>query len=219
MMRVLVLALVAGNLLYFGWSRWINEEQPRLVAPASTVAVQSKPPASMPAVCTTVGPVRDETRALELEATLRDLRFTPSRRTATEPVHEGWWVFVNAADEEEQARTLRRIQAAGIRDAFAMPTDAQHRVSVGIFREESGAASRAEVVRALRLDALVEERMQPLPVTWFDLPGTAAGLVDLARLARDVEPIESLRVEACPAEVIAPLDANEADPGPQPPQV
>lgn len=207
MIRVFVLALAAANVLFLGWSRWINAEQPRLVAPAVTAGTPAAP-APTPSVCTTIGPVADETRALELEQLLRDQQFTALRRSAEESVHEGWWVYVAAADAAAQARTLRRIQASGIRDAFAMPDDPQFRVSVGIFREQEGASNRAAVVRALRLEAAVEERVQQHTVTWFDLAGTAADKVDMTRLGREGVSVQALRLEACPADAAIPIGAQ-----------
>lgn len=197
MIRVLVLVLLAANLLYFGWSRWISAEQTRLVTPDNTVAAADAQQEEIPP-CVTIGPIVEDTLALELEQLLRDQQLALSRRTVTEQLHNGWWVYVAANDAATQARTLRNIQNSGIRDAFAMPDDRQFRVSVGLFREEAGARSRADVVRRLQLEAVVEERFDPQVATWFDLPGSTSEHVDLARLVAEGVNIDSLRVEDCP---------------------
>jgi hypothetical protein len=228
MIRILVLALAAANLLYFGWSQWVREEQPRLVAPeASSAARSTSTPGTAPGatqVCTSIGPATDEIRAGEIEKLLRDMQLTPVTRTATGNVREDWWVYVPNADAAAQARTLQAIQNAGITDAFAMADDPAFRVSVGLFMEESGARSRAEIVRNLRLDATVQERMEQQTLVWFDLPGVARNAVDMARLSDEGIEIQALRLEDCPAGAGAPteeiLPPEEVEPEPAaPPQV
>ncbi|HUG72609.1 MAG TPA: hypothetical protein VMK82_04220 [Steroidobacteraceae bacterium] len=202
MIRILVLALAAANLLYFGWSQWVRDEQPRLVAPQAAAAGAS-PSTSGAATsatqsCTSLGPAADEIRAMEIEQLLRDMQLVPITRTETGSMREGWWVYVPNADAAGQARTLQSIQNAGITDAFAMADDPDFRVSVGLFMEESGARSRAEIVRGLRLDATVQERMEQQTQVWFDLPGAARNAVDMARLADEGIEVQGLRLEDCP---------------------
>ncbi len=209
MVRILVLVLVAANLLYFGWTQWVTEQEPRLVAPppappgAQAASVAADAAAEQ---CTTFGPVLDETRALVIEELLRDMQLVPSRRNVTGNAREGWWVYVDNADAAAQARTLRAIQNAGIGDAFAMPDDPQFRVSVGLFMEEAGANLRAEAVRGLQLEARVSERMHEQTAIWFDLPGKAPAAVDMARFAAEGVDTQRLRLEACPPGADVPLD-------------
>ena len=218
MIRILVLVLLAANLLYLGWSRWVSDEKPRLVAPEAGAARQATgtAPASTPAAsasaCTTIGPVRDETRALEIEQLLVDQQLAPARRIVTEQVHEGWWVYVANPDAAAQGRSVRAIQGAGIRDAFPMPDDPQFRVSAGLFTDEARANARAEAVRALRLEAVVNERMQEQPSVWFDL-ATGPGTVDLARFSAEGIDMQGLRIEECPAGATAG-DATSEDSAP-----
>jgi hypothetical protein len=204
MIRILVLVLLAANLLYLGWSRWVSDEKPRLVAPETGAArptagtAQAPLPAASASACTTIGPVRDDTRALEIEQLLVDQQLAPARRIVTEQVREGWWVHVANPDAAAQGRSMRAIEGAGIRDAFSMPDDPQFRVSVGLFTDEARANARAEAVRALRLDAVVIERMREQPSVWFDL-ATAPGAVDLDRFRAEGIDVQDLRIEDCPA--------------------
>src|SRR5688572_8105982 len=98
MIRILVLVLLAANLFYLGWTQWIREQEPRLVAPSSSISADSSaagvaaPPA--PAPCTTIGTGHDQTRALEIEELLRGMQLLPVRRDVAEDVSEGWWVYV-----------------------------------------------------------------------------------------------------------------------------
>ncbi|MCY0541674.1 hypothetical protein OVW21_26980, partial [Klebsiella pneumoniae] len=82
---------------------------------------------------------------------------------------------------------------------FSMPDDPDFRVSVGLFTEQERATSRAEAVRALRLDAVVNERMQTQESVWFDLDGAARPAIDLARFSAEGVEIQDLRIEDCPA--------------------
>jgi hypothetical protein len=209
MVRILVLVLVAANLLFFGWTHWVREQEPRLVAPPPAPAAARSAATSPGAAgneCTTLGPVVDEIRALVIEEVLRDMQLVPARRLVTGNEREGWWVYVNSADAAAQARTLRTIQGSGIRDAFAMPDDPQFRVSVGLFTEEAGANRRAEAVRALQLDARVSERMHEQTAIWFDLPGKAPAAIDMARITAEGVDTQLLRLDACPAGPEVPLD-------------
>lgn len=215
MIRILVLVLLAANLLYLGWSRWVSEDKPRLVAPEAGTSrpasdtAQAATPAAPASACATIGPVRGDTRALEIEQVLGELQLAPVRRTVTEQVRDGWWVYVANPDAAAQNRSLRAIQSAGIRDAFSMPNDPEFRVSVGLFTEEARATSRAEAVRALRLDAVVNERMQQQDAVWFDLTTSADTTVDLARFSAEGVDVGDLRLEACPASTSTTATAPE----------
>lgn len=206
MIRILVLVLAAANLLYFGWAQWVRQEQPRLVAPSLESTSDAATPAAATSAtqtsCTTLGPVNDEARVLEISQALDEMQIMTAQRTVTEDARDGWWVYVSNRDAASQARSLRAIQAAGIRDAFAMPDDPQFRVSVGLFTEEAGARTRAEAVRALKLDAVVSERTQQRTVTWFDMAGATGAAVDLARLAAEGIEVRDLRLAPCPDEEI-----------------
>ena len=143
MARILVLVLAAVNLLYWSWSAWIKEEDPHLLAPA---AGASTPQAvASPAPCTTIGPFEDEVRSMEVEQLLRDMQLAPSRRSITQDVHEGWWVYLDNADEPAQARALRTILAAGLRDAFALP-DGRLYITRGLIALANDKAELASVL-------------------------------------------------------------------------
>jgi hypothetical protein len=215
MIRILVLVLAAANLLYFSWSRWVRQEAPRLVAPeVAPSAAATSASTSMSAVpttegaCTLLGPMADETRAMEVEQLLRDMRITPLRHTVSAEVRSGWWVHVATADVTAQLRALRTIQEAGIDDAFAMPDDPEFRVSVGVFSDEARAQARAAAVRALRLEAKVTERMSRETSFWFELPGVAPASFDLSRLAAEGIDTSSLEVDACGEQAEVPLDGT-----------
>lgn len=199
MIRIVVLVLVAANLLFLGWSRWVRDATPRLVAPSSATvaATTSSAPATPVTPCATVGPFEDEAGAKEAEQMLREMQLTPLRRAVTAETRDGWWVYVASVDAASQARALRTIREAGISDAFAMPEDPGFRISVGLFSQESRARSRAEAVQALQLEAVVAERLAPETSFWLELRGAAPAAVDLAALRAEGVETGALRVEAC----------------------
>ena len=214
MIRIVVLALLAINLLYFGWSHWVGGSGAQLKAVATDPAkVRPAVPAlpAAPPPCATVGPFSDELLAMQAQKKLEAAGWGVLRRQTSETSHEGWWVYVLNNDFGQQARTLNAIRRSGISDAFAMPDDPQFRVSVGIFNDENRAEDRAALVQRLKLDAMVSERSREQHVFWFDVPGVARETLSDGRLAAAGIVLDKLRVETCPpAAPVAPAAAPAA---------
>jgi hypothetical protein len=215
MMRLAVLLLVAANVLYFGWTHWVDHGSPNLTAVAAAPRKPADPtPAAAPAPppCATLGPFINDIDATAAEQQLIGAGWGTLKRVVTEDVREGWWVYVTNASATAQARTLSALRAAGLRDAFAMPDDPEHKVSVGIFSEEARAEDRASKVQRLRLDAVVKERTSQQTVSWIDIPGVARETLADGRLAQTGLQLERLRIEACPAAKPPAADAPAAAP-------
>ncbi|HXS29802.1 MAG TPA: hypothetical protein VN755_03115 [Steroidobacteraceae bacterium] len=202
MIRIVVLVLLAANLLYFGWANWVDHGDPALTA-VKVDPVARKPPAPpappAPPPCGSIGPFSSELDALAAQRKLTEAGWGILRREHKEQQPDGYWVYVANDSPASQSRTLRRILAAGIRDAFAMPDDAEFRVSVGIFSEEDRAEDRAAKVQRLKLDAVVEERTTERSVIWFDVPGVARETLGDGRLGAAGLSVEHLQIEACPS--------------------
>jgi hypothetical protein len=211
MKRNIVLALLAVNLLYFGWAHWVGRERTPLTAVAAAPA-KPKPPRAVappaPPPCATLGPFGTEFAALAAQKQLERGGWGVMQRPITAQVRDGWWVVVDNSSSNQQARTLNAIRNAGIRDAFAMPDDPQHRVSVGIFSVEDRAEDRAAKVQRLRLDATVLERMREQTEIWLDIPGVARETLGDGRLNTTGITLNQLRIETCP--VAAALVSAEA---------
>jgi cell division septation protein DedD len=201
MIRIVVLGLVLANLLFFGWSHWVGKNRAQLQAVA---AVAHKPapapaPPPPPPPCATVGPFTNELATMTAQKHLEAAGWGVSRRDATRQVKDGYWVYIgNLKDRADQADVLDTLRRANIRDAFAMPSDSQYRVSVGIFSEQAGAEDRAKRVRALKLDAQVTERQRDNTSIWLDVPGVAAAALSDGRLAAANVDLTGLRIETCP---------------------
>lgn len=201
MIRNVVLALILANLLYFGWSHWVGGNRAALQPVASNApkpAPVSAPPPPPPP-CATVGPYTDELATMRAQKQLEAAGWGVIRRDATRQVNDGYWVYISdlksSAGQEDVLRKLRR---ANIRDAFAMPNDAEYRVSVGIFSEQSGAEDRAKRVRGLNLAAQIADRQRDETAIWLDVPGVAAAALSDGRVATAGVDLAGVRIETCP---------------------
>ena len=218
MLRIAVMALVAVNLLYFGWSHWVAGSKPVLTAVASAPGRRKPPP---PPPCATLGPFHDTALADQAEKAVGKFGWRVQRRATSEEISDGWWVYVANASAAAQANALDAIRRSGMRDAFAMPDDSQFRVSAGLFSDQQHAQDRAAKVQHLKLDAVVQERHKQQPVIWLDLPGIARATLGDGRLDGSGLPLEQLRIEDCPAATAEgaaptmPAHPNDAAPAQQ----
>lgn len=221
MIRIVVLGLLAANLLYFGWSNWVHDEDPALTAVKATPDAIRPATAEMPAAppapppCSTLGPFTTELDALAAQRKLTEAGWGVLQRETKEEQPDGYWVSVANANLSAQWRTLNAIMAAGIRDAFAMPDDPQFRVSVGIFKDEDRAEDRAARVQRLKLDAVVTPRTREMSVIWFDVPGVARETLADGRLGATGLPLERLRIEECPAPAAGAAPSVSGESAPQ----
>jgi hypothetical protein len=186
-MRVAFFALLLVNLLYLGWSEWIDVPPPP--APSS---IEQLPPLKLvselppdkgsaltaetsldtsPPQCVSVGPFYDLAIAGKAANVLLAKGFTPEQRVAEAPAIPRFWVYLDQfRSDATEMRVLHRLEAAGIDDAEAMPADASgRRVSLGLFTDSNGAERRAKVVRDMGFKPVTTERMLPGTVYWLDL--------------------------------------------------
>ena len=223
--RVIVLALLLANLLYFGWAEWVGVPAPapqssiaglpRLtllseLSPAKRAALATRMAARKPPpVCVSVGPFDDPAILSQAIAVLQAKSFAPQQRTAQSPAIRRFWVHLDGfASDAAVTRALHRLERGSIDDAEAMPPEAGgRRISLGLFSDRTHAERRATAVRNMGLEPRVDQRMVPGTVYWLDLtlPSSAAS-VPLKDIS-DLEPGGSnppLSVQPCPTGVAAP---------------
>jgi hypothetical protein len=218
--RVIFYGLVLVNLLFLGWSEWIDvppppapssiAKLPRLTlvrdlppdkraALASKMSLETSPPQ-----CVSVGPFSDPTTAGKAATVLLAKGFTPQQRVVESPAMRRFWVYLDGfRSDTTEMRVLHRLEGAGIDDAEAMPADAGgRRVSLGLFADSKLAEHRASLVRAMGFHPLTTERVLPGTVYWLDLTlpnaSTAVPLKDVS----GVEPSGSsspISVQPCSA--------------------
>lgn len=234
-MRALFLTLVLVNLLFFGWSHWIDKPAAgrsarssatslQLLAAAPSAAATSAATAATTtaatgaaggaatgARCASFGPLTDPAAATVVSTALRARNFTPRERSVQGEVADGYWVYIdNLRDPAVRARALKRLTGAGVRDAAALASSGQ--VSVGLFNEQAGANLRAAAVRSAGLEPVIEARSHPAKEYWFDV-----------QLPNDVPPpavgslVEGLNLAAPPAWAACPVSAAAGSPAPPAP--
>jgi hypothetical protein len=185
--RVIFYGLVLVNLLFLGWSEWIDvppapapssiANLPRLTlasdlppdkraALAKKMSLETSPPQ-----CVSVGPFDDPAIAGKAATVLLAKGFTPQQRVAESLATRRFWVYLDGfRSDVTEMRVLHRLERAGIDDAEAMPADAGGlRVSLGLFTDSKLAEHRAKAVRAMGFSPVTTERMLPGTVYWLDL--------------------------------------------------
>ncbi|MBW4052849.1 MAG: SPOR domain-containing protein [Proteobacteria bacterium] len=225
MVRVIVLALLLANLLYFGWAEWIGVPAP---PPPSSIAglprlklLNDLPPAERaalaqktsipkpPPVCVSVGPFDDAVGAAKAVAVLQAKSFSPQQRTAQSPAIKRFWVYLGGfANDAAVTRALHTLEHGGIDDAEAMPPDASGRqISLGLFSDRAHAERRAKAVRKMGLEPKVDQRTVPGTVYWLDLTLPNSSVSVPLKDVSDVEPGGggfALSVQPCPSGTTAP---------------
>lgn len=186
-MRVIVYALVLANLLYLGWTEWIDVPPPpapssiaglphltlfKELSPdkRSDLAKKMSLEATSPE-CVSVGPFDDPAIAVQAATLLEAKSYAPRQRAAESPALRRFWVYLDGfRSDASEMRVLHRLERAGIDDAEAMPADADgRRVSLGLFTDLDKAENRMKVVRTMGFQPVMTPRMLPGTVYWLDL--------------------------------------------------
>ncbi len=208
MARKLFFTFLAANILFLAWSRWIAPDGflpvTALQGDAATVARAPSAPAppsttQTAAACTSLGPFPNAEAQSKAAALLGAAGKSPRPRTGTLQVNDGYWVFVSdRRTASDPQATLAAIRRAGIDDAYVVPDGAGLRIAVGMFHERAGAEQRAAQVRAIQMEALIEEHTRTEPGFWLDVPGeTRETLSTTQREQWGIKP-EGLLTATCP---------------------
>jgi hypothetical protein len=175
--RAALLLLLLVNLAFFAWSQWLAPEQarlpvsPKVDAPRLQLARETVPVATGEGSCVTVGPFATNELAARARQTLNDSGYTSLPREVETRVFEGYWVYLESPPTEAgERRLLERLRKGGIVDAQAIgdPGSAR-RISLGVFTEETRAATQSERVARLGLLPQIEAREKPGTAIWLDL--------------------------------------------------
>ena len=180
MWRLVAIGLLAANLLFLGWVLMIappsNPASRAAPPPAAPRAVTSAAPAPVPTDapaprCVSLGPFGDPAVAVTVSQRLESSGLAPTAREERQQHRDGYWIVVATSGLVQQRSVLAQIRRAGIQDAYAMPDDAQFRISLGIYSDKARAEQRATSLRPLNLAPRVEEHFQERSVRWLDVPG------------------------------------------------
>ncbi len=187
-MRVIFYGLVLVNLLFLGWSEWIDvppspapssiANLPRMtlvseLPPDKRAALASKMSLeTQPQQCVSVGPFDDPAIVAKAATVLLAKGFTPQQRATESPAMRRFWVYLDGFKTDAgEMRVVHRLERAGIDDAEAMPVDAggRRRVSLGLYTDREKAQRRVKLVDTIGLTAAMTERTLPGTVYWLDI--------------------------------------------------
>jgi len=198
--RAALLLLLLANLAFFAWSQWLAPEQaqlpvsPKVDAPRLQLARETSPLAAGGAngSCVTVGPFPTNELAARARQTLNDSGYPSNPREVEVQVFEGYWVYLESPPTESgERRLLDRLRKGGIADAQAVgDLGSARRISLGVFSDETRAATQSEKVARLGLLPQIEAREKPGTAIWLDLT-----------LKSDSPPLEGQKFPAGDAEL------------------
>jgi hypothetical protein len=175
--RAALLLLLLANLAFFAWSQWLAPKQaqlpvsPKVDAPRLQLARESGAVAATGGgSCVTVGPFATNELAARARQTLNDSGYPSLPREEESRVFEGYWVYLESPPTESgERRLLDRLKKGGIADAAAVGELGSRRVSLGVFSDETRAATQSEKVAKLGLLPQIEAREKPGTAIWLDL--------------------------------------------------
>ena len=202
-MRAVFLALLAANLLFYGWSRYFSTGETLadgvVLRPSDPEKLKIIPPAGAASGCLEWGSftLAEYPRAEKaLEPLALGLRISQRRLEET----AGWWVFIPSQGSRAGAfRQAAELKALGINDYFIMgeETDIPWALSLGVFRSERAALARLAALRELGVrNALAGQRDTALPKLWLQVKGIDPALE--ARLRELARQLEGSELRPCP---------------------
>jgi len=198
-MRLLFLALLLANVVFFAWSRYQAPNEAG--AGGNPLALQIEPHKLKivpPGVCLEWGSftLADYRRAEKaLEPLALGSRLAQRR---TEEV-AGWWVFVPPQGSRPAAlRMAGELKALGVQDYFIMADEGEFRwaLSLGVYRSEEAAQTRLAALSSMGVRSAVMARRETLvPKVWLQVNGTDPELEE--RLRNIARQIEGSELRAC----------------------
>jgi len=202
--RAVFLALLAANLLFYGWSHYFSTGETLadgvVLRPSDPEKLKIIPPAGAASGCLEWGSftLAEYPRA---EKALEPLSLGPRLgQRRIEETTAGWWVFIPSQGSRSSAyRQAAELKALGVNDYFVMgeETDIPWALSLGVFRSERAALARLAALRELGVrSALVGQRDTVVPKIWLQVKGVDAALG--ARVKDIARQLEGSELRPCP---------------------
>jgi hypothetical protein len=143
---------------------------PKVNAPRLELVNESRPATSGNGSCVTVGPFASTELAARARRTLGDSGYPSTPREVAVKEFDGYWVYLEAPPTESgERRLLDRLKKGGIADAQPMGELGARRISLGVFSDQTRAASQSERVARLQLLPQIEAREKDGTAIWLDL--------------------------------------------------
>lgn len=179
-------------------------EAPESVVEAVIEKSVSEPEPSLEVACYTLGPFTEGAKSKRASALLQALGAESKQRSSQEQEPYGYRVFIPPLSSREQAYNVAdSLRSAGVKDYFVItnPNDKLNGVSLGLFKQRTGAIKRVAQLRNIDYQASIEVRYKDKDIYWLDY-SAAEGLVDaraLLELGEGVAGMQHLRKD-CDAE-------------------
>ncbi|MGH8042129.1 MAG: SPOR domain-containing protein [Rudaea sp.] len=150
-------------------------------ANAAELAMAPEPEADLRNdTCVSIGPFPTQADMRSALNSLTPLVPRIQYRDAHTTETRGFWVFLPAQPNREQALSLARaLSSKGVRDYYVVTAgDQQNTISLGLFHEQTNAQKRLNEIAALGFAPQLIARTEDLPVYWIDFAENKAHLVD-----------------------------------------
>ena len=121
--------------------------------------------------CFTLGPFADAAKSKRALGLLTTAGAKASQRENQEQVPYGYRVFIPPLSSRERAYELAdKLRGAGIKDYFVItnPNDKLNGISLGLFKQRTGAIKRVAQLRNMEYRASIEVRYKDKAIYWVD---------------------------------------------------
>ena len=120
--------------------------------------------------CVSVGPFATQADMRTVLNSITPLVTRIQYREAHATETRGYWVFLPAQSNREQALALaRQLSSKGVRDYYVVTAgDQQNTISLGLFHDQGNAEKRRTEIAGLGFKPNLIARTEELPVYWID---------------------------------------------------
>lgn len=148
--------------------------------------------------CVALGPFGNAATAAAAAESLQGQVADVRERTADGREWIGYWVRLEHDSREAAGAAVLRLHDAGRDDAYLIPGEDVHFVSLGVFSTRVRAERLHDEVQALGEQPLIVDRFRDGTVYWLDLVLSDGEAPDPAALAAAEGPPPALQPAACP---------------------
>jgi len=205
--RVLVLALLLANILFFGWQYWLGKHEPPVPAdpyrdvPELELASMPAPVSDVPTgeggaagfvaddaasagACATLGPFVDKAQAETAIAGSGLSEFQPVLREVA-GVRTTYWVYLPPFRDRQSAnRALRTLSDIGIKDAYVVGDgEDRNAIALGLYSDQDRATRRADQIQALGVTAQIGPLKRAITLYMVDLVLPSPSVLDAVQIA------------------------------------
>jgi SPOR domain len=163
--------------------------------PPASVVLTGQPGGDL---CISIGPFALPTEADTAREALNAAGFEPVATTRETEVWDGYWVFIEALENQAAAREIAADLAAnGIADTQVIASsDRGTLLSIGVFSDISRAGAQAERVNRVGYEATIADSLRSTQTHWLDVVLTSEESIALD-LLREPGRISRLEQRAC----------------------